>query len=731
MAKLEGQVESITYANEENGYTVARIRCEDGRGIVTVVGITYANLLARNRAPGEWLVMEGEWGVHAEYGRQFRVDEFRAVVPATLEGIRRYLGSGLIKGLGTVMAGRIVAAFGRDTLSVIEKNPEKLTTVEGIGTKRAALIQDAFSAQKEIRGVMVFLHSYGISATFAARIFKNYGHRAIDILKKNPYALAEDIAGIGFAGADRIARNLGIPKASDKRIESGVLYVLGKTTQEGHIFFPYGLLCEKCRQLLEVPLESVEEAMGRLALEKKIIFEDLGEALGDERPNNKAVYLPLFYHCEVRIARKLISLNRTRPLKKIEAIQKIIGKAEKKLGIRLAENQQRAIACALGGSVMVLTGGPGTGKTTILSVLLEILRHRGVRVQLAAPTGRAAKRLSEATGKGAKTIHRLLEFSFKNGGFQRKASRPLDCDFLVVDEASMIDAPLMHHLVNAIAPGCALMLVGDVHQLPSVGAGSVLSDIISSSAVPVVELNEIFRQAKTSDIIVNAHLVNSGKLPKLTGGERLSDFYFIEKNDPEAVVGIILRLIETNIPRRFDFDPFEDIQVLSPMHKGIAGTGNLNREIQELLNPSGQGIQRGEDAFRIGDKVMQVRNNYDKDVYNGDIGRIRRIDSAERQVLVRFDGRDVDYDFNEMDELMLAYAVSVHKSQGSEYPAVIIPVLSQHYVLLQRNLIYTAMTRGRRLVVMVGAPKALAIAIKNNKPNLRYTRLEKRLQWAL
>ncbi|MBU0987677.1 MAG: ATP-dependent RecD-like DNA helicase [Proteobacteria bacterium] len=721
ISELSGQIDRITYTNEENGFTIAKVKVKGQRDLVTVVG----NIMAPT--PGEILKMRGEWVHHPKFGEQFKVLEYKTVIPATVHGIRKYLGSGLIKGLGPVMAGRIVQAFGAKTLQIIEADIEKLAQVEGIGQKRIAMIKNAWDEQKEIRDVMLFLQTHGVSSGYAVKIFKHYKNRSIAVVTENPFRLATDIFGIGFVTADRIAEKLGFPKDSRLRIEAGILYVLSQLADDGHVYYPYEPLVARCREILGVQREIVIEAIGNIAAANQIIIEDLNESLEEFKENNKAVYLAMFHRCETHIAESLGKLLTTPQsigdIKSAKAIERV----QRQLGITLAENQVGAIRCALENKMMIITGGPGTGKTTIINAILKIFSGLKVKALLAAPTGRAAKRMSEATDHEAKTIHRLLEFSFAKGGFQKHESNPLQCDLIIIDEASMIDTVLMYHFLKAVDAHTTLILVGDVNQLPSVGAGNVLADIILSGTVPTVKLNEIFRQARESRIIVNAHRINSGEFPLPETGGPDDDFYFIEQEDPQRVLEIILELTKIRIPRRFGFDPVGDIQVLTPMHRGIVGAGNLNEELQKALNPGQDGITRGERSYRINDKVMQIRNNYDREVFNGDIGKIIGILPDDHEVIINFDGRDVVYDFSDLDEIVLAYAVSVHKSQGSEYPAVVIPVLTQHYLLLQRNLIYTAVTRGRELVVMVGTRKALTIAIKNDKTQKRFTYLRHRL----
>ena len=720
--ELDGQIVRVTYTSEETGYTVAQVRVEGHRQPVTVVG----NLLAPTS--GEMLHMEGQWTNHPRFGRQFKVLRHETRVPATVEGIRRYLGSGMIKGIGNVYADRIVDAFGEQTLAIIEHTPEKLAEIDGIGEKRIEMIRRAWEDQKEVQNVMLFLQGHGVSSGYAAKIFRRYGQRAIAVVRENPYRLATDIAGIGFAIADKIAEKIGIDKNAPRRLEAGVLHALWSMAGEGHVYYPLELLQAYCSQMLGVDRAGVASALETLHRANRIVIEDRlpGQPLpeDDERP----VFLPPLDRNEQTVANRLYRLM-THPAKiGIAEVPSALRDLKRALRIRLAEAQRRAVERSVTEKVLIVTGGPGTGKTTIISSVLRLYSRWTQKSQLAAPTGRAAKRMSEATGVGAMTIHRLLEFSLQKGGFQRNEDHPLSCDLLIVDEVSMIDTTLMAHLLRAVPNSATVVFVGDVDQLPSVGPGNVLSDMIESGCVPVVKLTEIFRQAKTSRIVVNAHRINRGQLPELSPPGQLTEFYFIEKDAPEEVLDILLRVVRENIPRRFGLDSLNDIQVLTPMNKGIVGAVNLNRDLQEILNPTGEGIVRGEKRFRVGDKVMQIRNNYDREVFNGDIGRIRSVDVNAQKMTVFFDGRPVVYEFGDLEELVLAYAVSVHKSQGSEFAAVVMPVVTQHYVLLQRNLIYTAVTRAKKLLVMVGTRKALAIAIANNAPQKRYTRLQSRLR---
>lgn len=678
--------------------------------------------------PSEIIKMHGEWTNHPKFGEQFKIVFYKSMVPASVNGIQKYLGSGLIKGIGPVMAKRIVKKFGKDTLDVIEVDVERLSAVEGIGTKRIGMIKKAWADQKEIREVMIFLQSHGVSSGYATKIFKQYGNEAIKVVTENPYRLATDIFGIGFITADKIAEKLGFGKDSELRAQAGILYVLLELSDEGHVYYPYEPLIEKCKEILQTDREIIVKGIGTIALEKMIVIEDLNEDFDNFSENNKAVYLAKFHLSETSIAKRLkVLINKPKSIREIDA-DKAVKWVQEKLEITLADKQIEAVKSACRSKVMVLTGQPGTGKTTIINSILKIFKALGVNTLLAAPTGRAAKRMSEATGYEAKTIYRLLEYSPKKAGFQKDDDHPLNCDLLIVDEFSMVDCVLMHHLLKAILPNATFIMVGNVNQLPSVGAGNVLNDVISSGAVPVVELNEIFRRAQQRSIIVNAHKINAGIVPSFEPAEgELDDFYFIQREEPEEVLQVILELLKERIPNRFGFNPIDDIQVLTPMHKGTVGAGNLNAELQNELNPSGDDVTRWGRNFRVADKVMQIKNNYDKEVFNGDIGRVAKIDQEAQELTISFDGREVDYDFADLDEVVLAYAVSVHKAQGSQYPMVVIPVHTQHYVLLQRNLIYTGITRGRKLVVMVGTRKALTIAVKNNKTQKRYTRLNERL----
>ena len=701
---IEGVLDRLVFASDSSDFIVARLDVGGRHEPVTVVGV-----LPKPR-PGETLVLQGQWEVDAKFGEQFRFHTAQARAPSTVRGIEKYLSSNLIKGIGPEMARRITAMFGESTLDVIENSPEKLREVLGIGPVRAEKISEAFREQKSIRNVMLFLQTHGVSPTYAFKIFKKYGQASIDAVSANPYCLATDIRGIGFRSADKIAGTLGIDMRSPLRARAGILHVLDVMQSEGHVFYPRTPLLEKARELLGIDVHGLANALEELKNSREVTEEE------------DRIYPAAMAYLENSIAknmRTLLVAPRFLPHIKVDAAVDWI---EERIGITFSPAQRLAVVSVVDHKVLIITGGPGTGKTTLLRALIEILEAKKLRVLLGAPTGRAAKRLAEATGREAKTLHRLLEYSPSGGGFLRQASRPLEAEFVVVDEVSMVDVSLMHHLLAALSPQTTLILVGDADQLPSVGPGNILGDLIASGKVPVVRLTTVFRQAQQSLIVTNAHLVNEGKMPvKASEGESLSDFYCIEKEDPEESLRLIKEIVSRRIPDRFGFDPVNEVQVLSPMHKGTIGTDNLNKELRDLLNPSGRAI-RG-DRFRVGDRVMQTRNNYDKEVFNGDIGRIVSYDPEWDEAVVEFDGRPVQYHISEMDELIAAYAVTVHKAQGSEYRAVIIPLSTQHFVLLRRNLLYTAMTRGRELVIILGSPKALRIAVENKTVEPRYTYL--------
>jgi exodeoxyribonuclease V alpha subunit len=694
---------------------VARIKTDDG--IVTAVGPF------SSATPGQAVRLTGSWVVHRSYGRQFRVEQMEIVAPATLKGIERYLGSGLIRGIGPVTAKRIVQHFKMDTLEVIESRPEALLEVPGIGPKRASQIARAAQEHKSIQKVMVFLQSHGVSPTYAVKIYKRYGDDAVGVVSQNPYQLADEIYGIGFKTADKIAREVGVDKDSPYRIDSGIKYWMAKAADDGHCYSEAEDVVREVAHELDVSEDLVKDGLVRLQRSSDIFRE--GES---------SVWLGPFYHSERGVAQRLYELNHGRMWQLESLSQEELDKAQAHTGLSLGAQQRNAIVRAFQCGVMVLTGGPGTGKTTTLKLMIDLFEARGLRVLLAAPTGRAAKRLSEASGRSAKTIHRLLEFEPGEEGwrFARGVSSPLECDVLVVDEMSMVDILLMHNMLKAVKPGTRLVLVGDVDQLPSVGPGNVLRDIIDSGAVETVVLDEVFRQAPGSMIVSNAHRINRGEFPHLRGAR---DFFFINEEDPEKVAEAVVHTVKSRLPRYLKCSPIHDIQVLSPMRRTVTGVDNLNMMLRDALNPPRQGVSElkyGATLFRRGDKVMQVRNNYERRVFNGDMGLIVRIDPEEGEVVVRYPeaeyDRDVTYLQDELDELVLSYCVSVHKSQGSEYPAVVVPVTTQHYVMLQRNLIYTAVTRAREVVVLVGTKRALAIGIRNASLLKRRTMLAERLR---
>ena len=723
--QIAGLVERVTFHNDESGFCVLRIKARGHRELVTVVGT-----LPEVRA-GEWLEAQGTWTIDKEYGQQFRAEILRTMPPTTVEGIEKYLASGMIKGIGPVLAGRIVKVYKERTFEVIDRDPHCLTYVNGIGPTRKKKITEAWQEQKAIREIMVFLHGHKVSTSRAFRIFKAYGNEAIEKVRQDPYRLARDIQGIGFKTADVIAESVGIGKQSDLRARAGVEYVLLQLTEEGHCGYGRDELVAMAVKLLEIPDEIIQTAVEYLLQDKRIVARTLDSDAGPL----PAAFLAGLDLAEKNLAENLISRQAGRhPCPEID-IDKAIAWVEGKTGLQLAVQQRKAIQLACRSKVLVITGGPGVGKTTIINSIVKIMQAKKLRVLMAAPTGRAAKRMAEATGCEAKTIHRLLVFQPKTYQFKHNAEHPLEGDVFIIDETSMLDISLAWQLVRAIPYSAAVILVGDVDQLPSVGPGCVLRDIIDSGKVPVCRLTEVFRQAAQSAIVTNAHRINQGEMPafpreKVESPGR-TDFYFVEVADPEKAVDMVRRMVCEHIPQKFGFDRVDDIQVLSPMQRGVLGCRNLNTVLQEALNPTGPAIQRYGCTFRVGDKVMQMVNDYDKDVFNGDIGRVAEIDEVEQEMTVRFDDRPVKYDFNELDELHLSYATTVHKSQGSEYPVVVLPIHTQHYMMLQRNLLYTAITRSRKLVVLVGTLKALAIAVKNMDARRRVTLLKQRLQASL
>ena len=700
-------VERITYQNAENGYTVLKCAVKNYKDLVTVVGTM------PDTHVGSVLSLEGFWKVDAKYGRQFSVQKFEETLPATVYGIEKYLGSGLIKGIGPKFARRIVEKFGKDTLEVIEENPNALIEVEGIGKVRVERIKTSWQEQKEIKNIMLFLQGHEVSTSHATKIFKAYGSESIQIVKENPYRLADDIWGIGFKTADSIAAKMGIEKDRFIRLRSGILYTLNKLSESGHCYAVREQLIEKAIQLLEVDAPELEITLDEMIRADDVIKED------------EAIYLPPFYFSETGCAKSMLYLlacERRVRVNPQEITEKVVSHSE----ISYDTIQLEAIKTAISSKIMVLTGGPGTGKTTTTMGIISAYQMAGCRILLAAPTGRAAKRMSEATGMEAKTIHRLLEFKPPEG-YQKNEDKPLDGDVLILDECSMVDVILMYNLLKAIPEHMSLILVGDTDQLPSVGAGNVLKDVIDSGRIPVVRLTRIFRQAQGSRIIMNAHRINKGEAIDMRGGKE-SDFFFAGKETNEEVVDTLVKYCTQNLPRYYHVDAFRDIQVLTPMQRGTCGAANLNQVLQEAMNPTRIFLHRGGTQYRLHDKVMQIRNDYDKEVFNGDIGTVTRVDMEERELTVDFDGRAVVYDVTELDELALAYAVTIHKAQGSEYPIVVMPFTMSHFVMLQRNLLYTGVTRAKKILVLIGEKKAVYYAIKNEKTTERNTKLAERLR---
>lgn len=704
--KIRCVVEHITFQSQETGYSVMKVQVKDYREPVTIVG----NLL---EVPvGSVLLCEGFWKVDKRYGNQFVVERWEEVMPATLYGMEKYLGSGLVKGIGPKYAQLIVRRFGLDTIDVIETDIERLYEVPGIGKKRVEKIRESWEKQKEIKNVMLFLQSHGVSTSFAAKIFRQYGKDSIARVKENPYTLADDIWGIGFKTADAIAGKMGYGKNDPHRCRCGISYTLSQLSNDGHVFAQEDQLVKAACTLLEAEEATVRSVLYGMVEAKELVMED------------EAIYLPPFYYAECGTANRIAALLEYRTGTPLLEEELRMDQLEKKTGVIYDEIQKQAIHEAVHARVMVLTGGPGTGKTTTTQGIIAALRLSGLRVLLAAPTGRAAKRMSEATGMEAKTIHRLLEFSPLEG-YKRNEENQLEGDALIVDECSMIDIILMNSLMKALPLGMRLILVGDIDQLPSVGAGNVLRDVIDSGRVPVVRLTRIFRQAQSSRIVMNAHAVNRGAYPDISNGKE-TDFFLLREEDPEKAAQLIVDLVSRRLPSAYHVDS-RQIQVLVPMQRSCVGAANLNQKLQEVLNPGSCGLSRGGVSFRRGDRVMQIRNNYDKEVFNGDLGYVDAVDSEDRMLVVDFEGKLVEYEYSELDELILAYATTIHKAQGSEYPIVVMPVLMTHYVMLQRNLIYTGITRAKKICVLVGSPRALSYAVQNITVLKRNTRLRQRL----
>ena len=801
METLQGILERIVYENPDTGYTVGRLSARNHAELITVVG----NLASVN--PGESLLLQGEWVDNTKYGRQFQIDKYETVLPANVVGLRKYLGSGLIKGIGPKMAALIVRKFGLDTMDVIEHEPEKLARVPGIGRKRVQIIKEAWEAQREIKNVMLFLQSHDVSTAHAAKIYKTYGNDAIAIVTENPYRLADDIYGIGFVTADTIAQKLGINKDAPQRVQAGIKYVLSQKADDGHVFQHRPELIEACQTMLEQEPEAIEQGIHALVETEEIInpnFSDLSsssEQVGIGEPQDNydvsrqpsavgfhqqeppddhqislsenrttltarqtdtpsAIYLAPFYYAELGVANQFLRILASNDAQNIgyprtdtgsPDTAAAIAQLEDEMRIHFAPQQREAILTAMTARAMILTGGPGTGKTTTTVGMIRLFEAQDKHITLTAPTGRAAKRLSETTGGEAKTIHRLLEFSPQINNFKRNRQNPLDTDVVIVDETSMVDLVLMNRLMQAIHPSTTVILIGDVDQLPSVGAGNVLKALIDSQKIPVIQLTEIFRQAQESMIVTNAHRINKGDFPELTG-DADRNFFFMEAEDPEVITELICSLIADRLPSHYNYHPIDDIQLLCPMRRGVLGTENLNQRLQEVLNaqyttPANHPLMKARfgtrndnqvpnfgnpsataGGFRVGDKVMQVRNNYDYDVFNGDIGRVVAIERLDKKVHIQYPDKQVVYDTADLGELVLAYATTIHKAQGSEYPAVVIPLHTQHYLMLQRNLLYTGITRAKERVVIVGTKKALAICIRNNQVMERNSYLAERLQ---
>lgn len=735
MIKIRCVVERITYQNPENGYTVLKVSVKNYSELVTVVG----NLVDVN--VGSVLLIDGNWKVDTKYGRQFAAQTWEETMPATIYGIEKYLGSGLIKGVGPKFAKKIVQIYGTDTLEIIENEVERLSEIPGIGRKRIKMIAESWERQKEIKNVMLFLQEYGVSTAFAAKIYRQYGNRSIELVKENPFRLADDIWGIGFKTADSIAQKLGFQKEAFVRLRSGIMYTLSTLADEGHVYAQKKQLIAKAAELLVADEGCIVMTMDQMLADRDLIREKIVKKCKTNTETDsceeEAIYLPPFYFAEAGTANKLkhlanepatdrlwVQLMEARATTENSELSVDVSKVQKIVNMEYDEVQADAIRKAAVSKVMVLTGGPGTGKTTTAQGIIAAYHMFGLRILLAAPTGRAAKRMTQATGLEAKTIHRLLECKPPEG-YQKNEDNPLEGDVLIVDECSMIDIVLMNALLKAIPPNMRLVLVGDIDQLPSVGAGNVLRDIIDSGMFTVIRLTRIFRQAQTSQIVMNAHRINAGRMPEIRGGKN-ADFFFMTKEEPKDAVSAIVELVHKKLPSYYNISP-NHIQVLTPMQRGEVGATNMNLALQEALNPQGDGLRRGGFVFRRNDKVMQIRNNYEKDIFNGDIGIIESVNMTDRTLMVDFDNRSVKYDVTELDELVHAYAMTIHKAQGCEYPIVVMPVMMNHFVMLQRNLLYTGITRAKKILVMVGTKKALAYAVRNVTVTERNTLLKERL----
>ncbi|CAB1062908.1 RecD-like DNA helicase YrrC [Olavius sp. associated proteobacterium Delta 1] len=716
---LEGHLERITYFNKDTHYTVARFKRANPATVMTVVGYL------AGVSPGETIKIKGTWVAHRKYGQQFKIQSFAVTLPAAVDGIRNYLASGAIKGIGPSMAARMTKVFGADTLEIIEKNPARLLEVEGIGETKAAMIQSAWQEHHTLRTLMQFLQDMGVQTSYCAKMYKAYGPDAVDLIRADPYILAEDIPGAGFLIADTIARKLGVEIEDPERVRACIMHIILQNADDGHTFAEQENLVARCENQFQISPRTVEYTIDQMAGANAIVVEPI-----ESGRSTSAIFMRELYRAETGLANRLKAML-SLPLKAAEIDpDRIAAAVHHRLAINLSAEQLAALEQIFSHRIAVITGGPGTGKTTLLRSISTIFETLGRRVLLAAPTGRAARRLSEVTGRKARTIHRLLGVNFTDGGFIRDRNNPLEADAVIVDEASMVDTVLMYHLIDAVPMAASLVMVGDVSQLPAIGPGNVLADMIDSTRIPVFSLNKIFRQDTESAIILNAHKVRQGDFQVGAQADVIdqsSDFYFVEEHDPDRVAQRIVQLCSRELPQKFDFDPILDIQVLTPMHKGAVGTINLNHMLQKTLNRQPVLVEAMGNAYKAGDKVMHLINNYQKEVYNGDIGVVRNFDQQKDELTVDYYGQTVCYDTSELDQITIAYAISVHKSQGSEYPAVIVPLVTQHYVLLQRNLLYTAMTRGKKMVILIGSPKALHIALKNDKPRMRLTSLAGRL----
>ena len=716
MDEIFGYIERITYQNTENGFTVAQLQEPKKQYLTTIVGSM------PSVQPGETVRCFGSWKRHLVHGSQFEIEKHHVEAPADITGIKKYLGSGLIKGIGPVYAGRIVDKFGSETLTIIDRCPERLLEISGLGKKRLEKIITCWAEQKSIREVMIFLQTYGVSPVYAQKIFKVYGKQSIEKVKENPFTLARDIFGIGFKTADTIAGKMGIEKQSPQRIEAGIEYVLFELSNDGNVCYPVDEFLIEAEKILEVDRAAIEQRIEFLQFENRIVVSDMMY----EARMRPFIWIRPLYLSEMGITKEIDRLQRGNSRLRAVDINKALSWVQQQLKIELAPNQKKAVGKALTEKLQIITGGPGTGKSTITNAIITIIEKLSPKILLAAPTGRAAKRMSEITNKKASTIHSLLEFNFRTRGFKRNRKSPLDCDLIIVDEASMIDTFLMYSLLKAIPSHARVIFVGDINQLPSVGPGNVLKDIIGSRSLSVTMLTDIFRQAAGSRIVTNAHRINNGQFPDIRS-RKDSDFFFLEALDKETVLNEIVSLVTQRLPKKYGLNPIDDIQVLAPMRRGVIGVENLNTVLQEILNPNKNPLFRGGRKYAVGDKIMQIRNNYQREVFNGDVGCIAKIDRTEQTVLVSFDKKQLSYDFSDLDELVLAYAVSVHKFQGCECPCVVMPVHTCHFKLLHRNLLYTGVTRGKRLVVLVGTKQALAIAVKNDEVKKRHTGLQQAL----